>query len=679
LTPRAGPASPAPRIAAFDAVRGLAIAAVLLFHAGFAPARGGFLGVDLFFVLSGYLITTLLLGEAESSGRVDLARFWARRAKRLLPALLLLVVVVAVAGQVSADLNQRHRWAVDSLSTVGYAANWRFAFGGHGYFDQGGPPSPLQHAWSLGIEEQFYLVWPLVVVVACRFRRRRLVIGAAAAAGLAISALVAQRLAHGIDVPGRLYYGTDARIHAVLAGALTAVVVAPRGIRRRPRSAGGGGWRVSDAAAMVALAGLVWCWWRVDGRAAWWRGGGFLAYDLAAAVVVAAAAHGRHRAFGRLLDIRPAAALGLISYGVYVWHWPLFLVINHATTGLGGRVLLALRLSAALAAGIVSYRLVERPVRTGYVPARLALAGGVALCLVVLAATWEPLRRPGPSIPGPTGELASGGQHVRVKPNVAAAGGEPTSSSGQPSTERPDLGSTGQSAPPPSSRPTGPLRVSVLGDSVGWSLVSPITGRAAGQGVVLHDDTVLGCGIARGGPFRYFGSVHDQPPGCDDWPKRWKAVMAAEQPDVVVVVVGRWEVMDRMHDGSYQHVGQPPFDRYLRDELRTAIGLVRAEGTPLLWCTAPYYHRGERPDGGSWPEDDATRVDDFNRLLRSVTDHQPGVRILDLNQRLGPGGHYQRSVEGVQARYDGVHVTPTMARRLAPWLLDAVRSSAERR
>src|SRR3712207_4153443 len=152
------------RIAALDGLRGLAVAAVLLFHGGVAALPGGFLGVDAFFVLSGFLITALLLGEHARAGRIDLAGFWARRARRLLPALLLMVVTVLVAARWLVPPDELSRLRGDALATAGYLANWRMMDQGGGYFARTAPPSPLQHTWSLAIEEQFYLLWPLLLM-----------------------------------------------------------------------------------------------------------------------------------------------------------------------------------------------------------------------------------------------------------------------------------------------------------------------------------------------------------------------------------------------------------------------------------------------------------------------------------------------------------------------------------
>ena len=211
---------------ALDGLRGVAVVAVLLYHGGVSAAGGGFLGVDVFFALSGFLITSLLLAERASTGRIDLKAFWGRRARRLLPALLVVLVFVAVYAAVFARPGELDRIRQDGLSTLLYLANWRMIFGGQSYFESFEAPSPLRHTWSLGIEEQWYLVWPLVVALVLAWWRGagRRALGVMCAVLAAASAVAMAVLASGADDPSRAYYGTDARAQGLLLGALLAVV-----------------------------------------------------------------------------------------------------------------------------------------------------------------------------------------------------------------------------------------------------------------------------------------------------------------------------------------------------------------------------------------------------------------------------------------------------------------------
>jgi hypothetical protein len=189
-------------------------------------------------------------------------------------------------------------------------------------------------------------------------------------------------------------------------------------------------------------------------------------------------------------------------------------------------------------------------------------------------------------------------------------------------------------------------------------------------GVDVTDAALLGCGLAQGGPYRYFGEVQPALDRCADWETRWSDLVDRYQPDVVALLVGRWEVMDRVHDGRWMHVGQPVFDAYLTDELERAVSVLSRRGATVALLTAPAYHRGERPDGRLWPEDDVARVRRWNELLAEVAARHPGdAGVVDFGGRLSPEGRAVGVIDGVRVRSsDGVHVTAEGGRWLAPWL-----------
>src|SRR4051794_6760717 len=218
---------------ALDGIRAFAVASVLLFHAGVAGVAGGFLGVDTFFVLSGVLITSLLLAERARHGRIALARVWTRRARRLLPALLLVLLATIVAGHYLLDSDALRLLRTDAYATLAYGANWRMIFRGTGYVAATAAPSPLQHTWSLGIEEQFYLVWPLLVVALSVGRHAahgRRALAGFCVTGVLVSASLCAWL-YRPDAIARAYYGTDTRAQALLIGAALAAI----GLRTRRR------------------------------------------------------------------------------------------------------------------------------------------------------------------------------------------------------------------------------------------------------------------------------------------------------------------------------------------------------------------------------------------------------------------------------------------------------------
>lgn len=653
-------------VPALDGVRAVAVAAVLADHGGVPGVTGGFIGVDVFFVLSGYLITSLLLDEQRRTGRVDLAAFWARRARRLLPAAAAMVVTVGLCRALFAP-DSIAGLRGDALAALAWVANWRFASQGTDYFSQGGTASPLQHMWSLGVEEQYYLIWPLILVAATMLiagpaRRRGVRPGAivagqrralAVAAGIAAaaSALAAVVLA-GHASSARVYFATDTRAQALLVGALAAAVFArfwPAGHGTRPRWTRRGG-QLLGAIPLAGLMTLAVFVHRATGSTAEFQHGLLAAVAVSAAAVIVGVTLHQDGMVARALTARPLVALGTISYGVYLWHWPVFLALDGARTGMSGVGLLLIRCLVTLAAAAASWVLIERPTsRWRAVPVRLlpAAAATVAVaCLavaVVVPADQAAIPRTASALP-PSAE-------VRPEPAAPAAGREPSQSR--------------------TSDPTRPLTVAVFGDSIAWTLMRY---RPDTPGTQFIDHTVLGCGIARGGPYRYFGKVSAQPAGCDDWRNTWAQQLAADKPDEVLLLVGRWETMDRVHDGQWRNLGDASYDAYLATELDAAVQLLGATGARVVVVTEPYNHRGEQPDGSVYPEDQPDRVARWNALLREATARHPATAVLDLNAKLAPNNTYTSTVDGITVRSDGVHLTPAGVNWLTPWLLGTLQA-----
>ncbi|MFI7602094.1 acyltransferase family protein [Actinoplanes sp. NPDC049681] len=635
---------------ALDGVRALAVGAVLMFHGGVAAVGGGFLGVDAFFVLSGFLITSLLLAEHRDSGRIDLPAFWARRARRLLPALLLVLGTVVIVGRWTLAPEELPALRTDALAAVAYVANWRMMYRGGGYFAETAAPSPLQHTWSLGIEEQFYLFWPLfltLVLVLARRRGHGVLLGVCGA-GAAAAAFAAARLFDPAEVD-RVYYGTDTRATALLGGAALAVVLSGR----TPRAdASPAARRLLGGFAAAGAAITAWLWADADGTDAWLYPGGLVVAALAVVAVLAHAVVSPRSPTARLLAFGPLVRLGRISYGVYLWHWPLFQWLNAGRTGLSGSCLLLVRVTAALAAAAASHLLVERPLRHArglrrpmLTPA--AACGATAVTVVVaLLATAPPARAPAPVI-----DLDRALAVPTAEPGHRLAHALPAS---PPPVRRPGR------------RPGEQPRISIFGDSVAWTLGTYLPPQTR---LDVESRGVQGCGIARLPDIRYLGVAHTNYPGCENWDRRWRSGVRRDDPDVAVILLDRWELMDRRLDGRYQHVGQPAYDAYLRKELDLAIGIVTARGALPVLLTAPYTRRAERPDGGLWPEDQPQRVDAWNALLRDAGKRH-GAVVIDLNRRVCPDGEFTWRAGGVRIRSDGLHFTPEGVRAyLAPWLL----------
>jgi peptidoglycan/LPS O-acetylase OafA/YrhL len=354
-----------PRLAyrpGLDGLRAIAVAGVFLYHSRIDWLPGGFLGVDLFFVLSGYLITSLLLVEWEARNRIDLRRFWLRRARRLLPALVVVVLAALVLSAIFARDDLAHTRG-DAVSSLLYYTNWHEIIANHSYFNLMGRPSLLQHLWSLAVEEQFYVIWPLLLVPGLVFLgRKRLPF--VVVAGIAGSAALMWLLYKTSD-PTRVWNGTDTRAFLLLMGILLALVWPY--VERMRRSL-----PLLELFGVAALVATVLLFRQMhDYDPTLWQGGD-LAASFCFVVLIAAVAH-PGTGLGEALGVQPLRWLGERSYGIYLWHWPVIELmrpgVDVSWTGPGVVVAQA---AIVLSAAELSYRYVEQPIRTGSLQRRLA-------------------------------------------------------------------------------------------------------------------------------------------------------------------------------------------------------------------------------------------------------------------------------------------------------------------
>lgn len=350
----------AKHIPGLDALRALAITAVLIYHLRPATLTGGFIGVDVFFVVSGFLITTLLIREVAKTGRINLPKFWLRRARRLLPALFLCVITsVSIAMLVSFELLVGI--GRQTLGALTFSNNWLEIFAGSSYFARTSPQL-FVNFWSLAVEEQFYLFWPLLfalsLAVIPQAKNRAAVAGAIAV----ISALwMAWNVTPGEDAT-RAYYGTDTHLFGLMAGIALAFTWQRRSILDTPQ------WRrYSPLLSVGAFALLLTLMATVHEDSLWpFRGGLFLA-SIATTILIATLIGGTHPALP-ILESRPVRWVGERSYGIYLWHWPVILIAEALTAGLvpdsgSWWIVRALALATTLCIAAASYRYVETPIR----------------------------------------------------------------------------------------------------------------------------------------------------------------------------------------------------------------------------------------------------------------------------------------------------------------------------
>ncbi len=643
---------------ALDGTRALAVTAVLLFHGGISWMSGGYLGVSVFFTLSGYLITSLLLTEHTHSGRVDSAAFYSRRARRLLPASVVCLVGVSVlawAGRFSGVSNIRR----DVMGGLFQVFNWVKLLSGESYADlltnADGLSRPLDHYWSLAIEEQFYWLWPLAFVGLIAFGRRWNVRPVVLVGGLtALSAVAAPVIAQvwGSDAA---YWATPARICEILAGALVACWLHGRDVSQRFAPL------APAALGVLAVGGVLF----PEGSGPAYEGVLPLVALCSAALITGLQAQGPLR---QLLSVQPVVFLGKISYGVYLYHWPVFVLIDRERWDMPVGASLAIKCAITLAVAVVSYYAIERPIRTAtWLPPQRTLFAAVGGTLVVAMVAWvviptdskyyavdEAAAEAAAMDTGPVETL------VPLSPTTALSTSTTVVADGSTSTTISLVTTTIELPVPPR-----PVRIAVVGDStaeasgaglVAWAAANPQYAQvslAAGPG----------CGLVMGGFIDVFNGPRDVDDECGLYV--WEIVperIAELQPDVVMVLTSVWDVYDRRltedaaplppSDLAVQAVMEQSFLDFT-DSLLT-LGVPR-----VVWVEGPV----PLPSlfGGEDVEGQPDRHEILWAMIEKAAAQRPAASVVDLAGWL----HTQDWEENREARVDGRHWAPAASLEIA--------------
>jgi peptidoglycan/LPS O-acetylase OafA/YrhL len=652
-----------------DGLRGIAVVLVLLYHLEVAGFSGGFLGVDIFFVLSGFLITSLLLGELHSRRTISLANFWLRRARRLLPAVLVMIaVVVMLAPTIAATAQGGLRW--DAVTSVGYVVNWRFVVTGASYAAESSDPSMLGHLWSLAIEEQFYVLWPLVVLIGGRSLQRRArpstraitlaVFASAIAASAGSLALAFDRFD-----PSGAYFATHTRVFEPLIGAALAVAVSPAQYSPAQYSParysrdrdGATGWHDSVtflAGALVVTLAVVTLTFR-DWR---YYQGGALVVSLATAAMIAAIVR-RTPIAALITDGRAVGVLGRVSYGLYLWHWPVIVWFDEERTGWSGAPLLLTRLALIAALTTASYVVIERPIRRGRVrdidlTARIVFPAFAAAAALVVAVTFVATRD---SEPLP--DYLDEGGGVR---QVAGNGELPA--------------------------------LALVGDSVARSLAPGIEGQARATDRAYAQATFGGCSVGQlvrvdehGDPF------HSSQRCIEDTRTAFDALVSGPDPDVVIWYSQR-ERYGVEFGGEVLAAGSPAWRDAVFADWDATLDRLTAGGATVALVLPAY------GDGTSTTacEDDGAEVILARDRCRSDTgaltggslrafyrewavDHEDRVVVIDSVPLVcGDTDPCASTIDGTPLRPDdGIHFSPQGARLVAPRLLDEIDRAVAKR
>ena len=676
-----------------DGLRAISVIAVILYHAGFGWMHGGFLGVEVFFVVSGYLITSLLLEEKERTGVVRLSQFWLRRARRLLPALFAVLIAVGIWVALFGTAQQQSDLHRDYLPGIFYFANWGQIFGGAQYF---GNFSPLRHLWSLAVEEQWYLLWPITFVLLTRRRGRAADRGRSilAVAGLVMVTTwwLASSSALTSDRTNFLYLSTLTRSSGLLLGAGAAFLWRPW----RARAA-----RASRAAVPLNIVGLgatallivAFTSVHLTDRSLYrWQ---LAAVSILSLLVVAVVVHPAALAARWFFGSRALVALGKRSYGVYLWSWPIS-VICGAYVGSWNRFIMAM--SITIVVSEFSYTYIETPIRKGALRrwferqhdidwgSRTMSACVVALVAVVsLAAFYSGVHR---------FDRAAGGDNVAIDlskvqtPGVAAlAPAVPGTGASATTTVAttpgvaiaPAATTTVAVATVPPNQPPGPARLVIVGDSQAHSLAINLPAGIE-SAFTITDGSVEGCSVyddgkvrsARNGFSRSFAD-------CGGWAAKWGKAATKSHAQIALVVLGAWDVFDVEVDGRLIPFNTPDADERFTTDLGQGVAALRSSGSKVALLEVPCMRPKDVKGAGvpALPEraDDA-RVAHLNQLLRQVAASDPA----NISFVSGPTEWCSDPTISTDLgyRWDGVHVYKPGAKliyeTIAPALLSIPRT-----
>jgi peptidoglycan/LPS O-acetylase OafA/YrhL len=619
-------------VPALDGLRALAVIGVLVFHDD--RLGGGFLGVDLFFAVSGLLITSLLIDEHDRSGTIDLIGFWGRRLRRLLPAALMLLVATVIVFRLFADTGEWIVARTDAPWAQFYVANWHLIASGNSYWDSFAAPSAFEHLWSLAIEEQFYLVWPVVVmVVLARWQLRDLTVVVAVGTLLSIAAMVL--IFDGGD-PTRVYMGTDTRAFSLLVGALFALPA----IRGQIDRFVGNRARFATVIAVSLLGGIGVMWVVAEGSSDWLFRGGLPAHSAMSALLAAFVVSGLTHV-SSVLSARPLVAIGRLSYSLYLWHWPVFVFVNPDRFALDRWLITAIRFAVSLVLSVASYRLVEKPVRFRAPWAhgsrgRATFAVSMLVAVIVWVAIPVPATTNAVNDAALTAVLASNPMPVTTPPISPVTSTIPASTTTTaplpPATSSTSTSTTTTTTIAPSGPPVETLLW--YGDSIANDTWPPLGAALTEAGVDARSAAFGGVGlVAREGFDDPFGVLTGHLDEVD--------------PDLLVMQLSLWDGYESSENqvAAFDELGQIITERNLRLALVTIP--VRSD---------------DQADPG-----EAVLVANAEQF---AAEHRNLVVLLDQTEVFGDTFRLDIDGDGnPERKRDGVHLCPTGALAITFWLV----------
>ena len=665
-----------------EGLRAVAILAVLGFHAALPVMPGGYVGVDAFFVISGYLITGMLLAEVEKRGRFSLMRFYARRARRILPAAGVVLVVTSIASAVWLSPLRRQDVAYDTIAAALNVSNWRFIAQQTDYLAQGRAESPLLHYWSLAVEEQFYLVWAplalLIVVLAIRLRRSPVALLTVGVAVLTAVSFVTCLRWTATDVP-LAYLGSPSRgwqFGVGALGALAAPAIARRWIRVRPM--------VPILLGLAGGASVLWACVGFDNNTPYPGIAAALPTVGTVAVILAGTSAGRQVGIGRVLATRGMRAIGRLSYSWYLWHWPVLVIWEARFGPMGWPVKLALVAASGVPAWL-TLRFVENPVRlsprigatpwrglaAGLASVALAVAGGVALnanAIRALDRYSAPVALPTPAASQPVpaanqvAPLDEG--HLYLPPYPVIPPGPPRPSPRDARVDYPGVGacqiSTGSTINGSCifGDASSPDRIVLLGDSHAMEWFPALMEIARPRGWAIEVLGKAGCPVST--MVIESRNVPEFYRECAVW-REGALDRIAREPRPKIIFVGT--LMEEAYTG-------PTYISAWDDSLTR----LKATGAPIVYFRDTPYPGKDIPDcvSGMAIGSDACDFARSSSLFPDgmanliAADRRPGVYLVDLTNALCPHATCPAVIDGILTYLDHSHITATASRILAP-------------
>ena len=605
---------------------------VVVFHSGLDWLPGGFLGVSIFFTLSGFLITSLLINECEESGSLDLKKFWGRRLRRLAPAsLVTIAAVVGLASWLSTNI-EAHRVKGDGISSILYFSNWRFVYSGHSYGELFAAPSPLQHLWSLAIEEQLYVVVPVIVAGLFAVGLRRRAIGGVMLALAAVSTIATVASAD----RDLIYYGTHTRAAELLIGAALACLGGPRieALATRPRT------RWSTVYVLPLLAVLALARWS-NVRSDWVYSGALTGFAAVSALCLIGAI--RSGPVQKVLAWSPLVVTGRTSYGMYLFHWPVFVWLDNDRIDLDGVALFGVQFVVTAVVTALSYWLVEQPIRR-----RTALKSPKVSLLVLAASIVGTIVLASSVLASPTAPVSHAPQvlsTVPSTPSMVAASNMATTTLADQSPKLIDR--------------TGPLSILVIGDSTAVNIAEAMADAADGNLGVISGG-VLGCPLSRAAVVRDREGSQQDVTYCPDnieVVSRHRATI-----DAVVIIAGvanQW---------AYQRVGSDawiePGSNGYHDDLDRLLDhiqeIVAPRGLPILVFETPPVRDNPKVFG-----DDIESLVRWSEVILEWDSDWHSVKTVPYADALSD----PNSDEGRIERPDGVHLSDEFGAELARVIL----------